>query len=104
MPEEKEVPAFITLVENEAVAAGVEVRRYTPKDTTTKEYYVEVPFDIDVDGPYYSVLNFFDRLQKLERIVNVSHLAHGRIEGRESQRSRRAINGRPMKRLPPIVC
>jgi type IV pilus assembly protein PilO len=81
VPEEKEVPAFITLVANEAVAAGVEVRRYTPKDVTSKEYYVEVPFDIDVDGPYYSVLNFFDRLQKLERIVNVSHLSMGALKG-----------------------
>jgi len=81
VPEEKEVPAFITLIENESVAAGVEVRRYTPKDTTAKEYYVEVPFDIDVDGPYYSVLNFYERLQKLERIVNVSHLTMGAIKG-----------------------
>ncbi len=58
MPEEKEVPSFITLVANEAGVAGVEMRRYTPKDTATKDYYVEVPFEIDVDGPYYSVSEF----------------------------------------------
>jgi type IV pilus assembly protein PilO len=81
VPEEKEVPAFLTLVEHESVAAGVEVRRYTPKDTTAKDYYVEVPFEIDVDGPYYSVLNFYDRVQKLERIVNVSHLTMGALKG-----------------------
>lgn len=81
VPEEKEVPSFITLVENESVAAGVEVRRYTPKDTTAKDYYVEVPFEIDVDGPFYSVLNFFERLQKLERIVNVGHLTMGSLKG-----------------------
>jgi type IV pilus assembly protein PilO len=81
VPEEKEVPAFITLVENEAVAAGVEIRRYTPKDTATKEYYVEVPIDIDVDGPYYAVLNFYDRIQRLERIVNVNHLSMGALKG-----------------------
>ena len=84
VPEEKEVPAFITQVETEAVASGVEVRRYTPKDTSTKEYYTEVPFEIDVDGPFYSVLNFFDRLQKLERMVNVSHLSMGSLKGGKS--------------------
>jgi type IV pilus assembly protein PilO len=84
VPEEEEVPAFITLVENQASAAGVEVRRYTPKDTTAKEYYVEVPVDIDVDGPYYSVLNFYDRMQKSERIVNVSHLSMGALKGGKS--------------------
>jgi type IV pilus assembly protein PilO len=63
------------------VAAGVEVRRYTPKETSTKEYYTEVPFEVDVDGPFYAVVNFFDRLQKLQRIVNVSHLAMGALKG-----------------------
>lgn len=84
VPEEKEVPAFITLVQRESAAAGVEVRRYTPKDTTAKDYYVEVPFEIDVDGPYYSVLNFYDRIQKLERIVNVSRLNMGALKGGKS--------------------
>jgi len=84
VPDEAEVPTFITLVDNEASAAGVEVRRYTPKDTTSKEYYVEVPIDVDVDGPYYSVLNFYDRLQKVQRIVNVSKLTMGALKGGKS--------------------
>jgi hypothetical protein len=29
---------------------------------------------MELDGPYYSTLNFFDRVSKLERIVNVSGL------------------------------
>jgi len=81
VPEEKEVPSFITLVAKEAGVAGVEVRRYSPKDTATKEYYVEVPFEVDIDGPYYSVLNFCDRLQRLDRIVNVSRLSMGSLKG-----------------------
>ena len=81
VPEEKDVPSFITQVENEAVSAGIEVRRYTPKETSAKEYYVEVPFEVDVDGPFYSVLNFFGRLQKMERIVNVTHLTMGSLKG-----------------------
>jgi len=81
VPEEKEVPSFIKLVENESVAANIEVRRYTPKDTATKEYYVEVPFEIDVDGSFDAVLKFFERLQNVERIVNVTHLTMGALKG-----------------------
>jgi len=81
VPEEKEVPSFIVQVEHESTAAGVEVRRYTPAATTKKEYYVEVPFEIDVDGPYYAVVNFYDRLAKMERIVNVSRLTMGSLKG-----------------------
>lgn len=74
VPDEKQVDGFITMMDAEAQKAGVELRRFTAKDTKSQQYYTEVPFDIDVDGSYYSVLGFFDRVSKLERIVNVSSL------------------------------
>ena len=74
VPNEKQVDGFITMLDSEAQKAGVELRRYTAKPIAQKEYYTEVPFDIELDGPYYSMLNFFDRVGKLERIVNVSGL------------------------------
>jgi Tfp pilus assembly protein PilO len=74
VPDEKQVDGFIEMLDDEARKAGVELRRYAAKPGSTKEYYSEVPFDIDLDGPYYSMLNFFDRVGKLERIVNISNL------------------------------
>jgi type IV pilus assembly protein PilO len=74
VPNEKQLDGFITMLDGEAQKAGVELRRYTAKPTVSKEYYTEVPFDVELDGPYYSMLNFFDRVGKLERIVNVSGL------------------------------
>jgi len=74
VPDEKQIDNFITMMDGEAVKAGVELRRYKAKDVKAQQYYSEVPFDLDLDGPYYSVLNFFDRVSKLERIVNVSGL------------------------------
>jgi type IV pilus assembly protein PilO len=74
VPDEKQVDQFITMMDAEAQKAGVEVRRYAAKDTKSQQYYTEVPFDMELDGPYYSMLNFFDRVGKLERIVNVSNL------------------------------
>jgi type IV pilus assembly protein PilO len=74
VPDEKQVDGFIEMVDAEAVKAGVELRRYAAKEVTVKQYYTEVPFDLEADGPYYSMLNFFDRVSKLERIVNVGNL------------------------------
>jgi type IV pilus assembly protein PilO len=74
VPDEKQVDGFIEMLDGEAQKAGVELRRYTAKPVAAKEYYSEVPFDMELDGPYYSMLNFFDRVGKLERIVNVSGL------------------------------
>ena len=74
VPNEKQVDGFITMMDGEATKAQVELRRYTAKDVKQQQYYSEVPFDMELDGRYYDVLNFFDRVSKLERIVNVSNL------------------------------
>ncbi|MDQ1388340.1 MAG: type pilus assembly protein PilO [Acidobacteriaceae bacterium] len=74
VPDEKSVDTFMEMMSGEAQKAGVELRRYFAKPVVAKEYYSEVPFDLELDGPYYSMLSFFDRVAKLERIVNVSGL------------------------------
>jgi type IV pilus assembly protein PilO len=74
VPDEKQVDGFIEMMDGEAQKAQVELRRYTAQPTSQKEYYTEVPFAMELDGRYYDMLNFFDRVGKLERIVNVSGL------------------------------
>jgi len=74
VPDDPQVESFIQSMDEEAKKAGVELRRYSAKPPTQKEYYSELPFDMELDGPYYSMLGFFDRVAKLERIVNVNGL------------------------------
>src|SRR6266852_5877805 len=52
---------------------NAELEAYRPK-LAEIDFYTELPFEVELDGPYYSVLNFFDNVGKLERIVNVSGL------------------------------
>jgi type IV pilus assembly protein PilO len=74
VPDDPQVELFIESMDSEAQKAGVELRRYAAKPVSQKDYYTAVPFDMELDGPYYSMLNFFDRVGKLERIVNISDL------------------------------
>jgi type IV pilus assembly protein PilO len=86
VPDETEVPSFITLVQAEALKTGIEIRRYTTKPQVAHEFYSEQPFDIDVDGSYYSVLDFFKRMSQTERIVNVSNLSMAGLKSGASAR------------------
>ena len=85
VPDEKEVDGFMRMLSGEARKSGIEIRRYTAMPVASKEFYTEVPFEVELDGPYYSMLGFFDRVGKLERIVNVQGLL---------RRPRRPINMR----------
>src|SRR5207244_9839747 len=73
-PDDKNADDLIRMMTAEAMKSGIEVRRFTAKTVANKDFYTELPFELEVDGPFYSMLNFFDRVGKLERIVNVSGL------------------------------
>src|SRR5260370_638693 len=74
VPEDKTADQFIRLLHDTAATSGIEIRRYTALPVANHDFYTEVPFAIDIDGPYYSVLNFFQRVGELERIVNIDNL------------------------------
>jgi type IV pilus assembly protein PilO len=74
VPEDKDADQFIRLLHDTASTSGIEIRRYTSMPVANHEFYSDVPFAIDIDGPYYSVLNFFQRVSELERIVNIDNL------------------------------
>jgi type IV pilus assembly protein PilO len=100
VPDEREADQFMHLVQNTAQSSGIEIRRWVAKPATTRQFYTEVPFDLDLDGPYYSVLSFFDRVAKLERIINVGHLQltglrgkDGRVSGRYQYAPAETVSG-----------
>ncbi len=74
VPDDKDADQFIRLLHDTASTAGIEIRRYASMPVANHEFYSDVPFAIDIDGPYYSVLNFFQRVAELERIVNIDNL------------------------------
>ena len=74
VPEEKEVDEFIRQIQGAASASNVTLRRLTAQNIVPKEYHYEMPFEAQADGPYFNVLDFFSRLSRLSRIINVGDL------------------------------
>lgn len=74
VPEEKSADQFIRDLQDDAQQTGVLIRSYVSKPENAKQYYTEVPFDIEVDGPYFAMLNFFEKVGTMERIVNIDGL------------------------------
>ncbi len=74
VPEEKEVDEFIRQVQGAASASNVQLRRLTSQNIVPKDYHYEMPFEAQADGPYFNVLDFFSRLSRLSRIINVGDL------------------------------
>ena len=80
VPDEKEAPAFMEMMQAEARKAGIEIRRYEAQPTAAREFFTEVPWNMDIDGPYFAVLRFFENVSHLDRIINVSNLRMASIK------------------------
>ena len=74
VPDEKQADQFMHVLQEQASAANIEIRRYTAKPVATRDFYSEVPFEIDIDGTYDGVVTFFDKVAHLERIINIGNL------------------------------
>ena len=95
VPDEKNADDFIRMMMAEAMKAGIEVRRFTARPVANKDFYTELPFEVEVDGPYYSMLNFFDRVGRLERIVNVSGLLVATTRKPQEAKTKRSYSYAP---------
>ncbi|HZD30282.1 MAG TPA: type 4a pilus biogenesis protein PilO [Candidatus Angelobacter sp.] len=74
VPEEKEVDEFIRQIQGAATASNVQLRKLTAQNIVPREYHYEMPFEVQADGPYFNMLDFFSRLSRLSRIINVGDL------------------------------
>ena len=78
VPDQKSADQFIRDMQASAQAAGVEIRDFLAKPAAQKQYYSELPFDLELDGSYRAMLDFFEKVATMERIVNIEGL---RISG-----------------------
>lgn len=81
VPDEQATDAFIRTVFVDGASSGTQIRTFIPKPPAVMEYYVETPFSVHLDGTYYNLMSFFDRLAHEQRIMSVSGLSLGSPTG-----------------------
>ncbi len=75
VPEEKELDQFMLQLQQAATLSGVALRRLTAKPIVSRQYHYEMPFEVEMDGAYYGIEAFFERLSRMPRMVNVKDMA-----------------------------
>ncbi len=74
LPEKEEIPSLIAGISQAGRDAGLEFLLFKPKPENAKDFYAEIPVDIDVSGTYHQVAVFFDKVSNLRRIVNIRNV------------------------------
>ncbi len=75
LPDQKEIPDLLSTVSSAGRESGLEILLFRQKAERFQDFYAEVPVEVLVRGNYHQVATFFDRVGKLDRIVNVADIS-----------------------------
>ena len=81
LPEEKDGADLLRQMQTTAVQSNLVIKSFKPAPVVTKELHAEWPITLELDGTYHNLAQFFDRIAKFSRIVNVSSLS---VKGKDN--------------------
>jgi len=73
LPLKDEVPSLLTNVSQAGKDSGLSFLLFEPKAEIKKDFYAEIPVNMQLSGGYHDLGEFFDELSGMSRIVNVRH-------------------------------
>ncbi|HXG50139.1 MAG TPA: type 4a pilus biogenesis protein PilO [candidate division Zixibacteria bacterium] len=74
LPDKREIPDLLTNISTKAQEAGLDILLFRPRPENPKDFYAEVPVDINVKGTFQSVVAFFDEVGHMHRLVNIDNI------------------------------
>ncbi|MGH9362167.1 MAG: type 4a pilus biogenesis protein PilO [Thermoanaerobaculia bacterium] len=83
LPDQREIADLLSSVADSARASGLELVLFRQKPEVARDFYAEVPVEMQMRGTYHEVAMFLDRVKRLDRVVNVSDikLTKPKVEG-----------------------
>ena len=74
LPEQKDVADILRRVQGLATQSSLNLQRFTPQAPQQEALYAALPFKLRAEGTFHNLGQFFDRISKFPRIINVGEL------------------------------
>lgn len=76
LPTSSEIPSLLKSITKLGNDSDLQFLLFSPeKQVPKEELYVEIPVSMEVMGGYHDVAMFFDKIGKLDRIVNIANVS-----------------------------
>ena len=72
LPDRKEIPDLLNTVSELASQSGLRITKFRQLEERLQDHYAEVPVELSMVGTYHEVAAFFDRIPRLNRLINVT--------------------------------
>ena len=71
LPNKREIPSLLRTITQLGNDSNLEFLYFSPGNERPKDFFIEIPVALEVKGTYHDVGTFFDKVGKMERIVNI---------------------------------
>jgi type IV pilus assembly protein PilO len=75
LPKTAEIPSLLQRIHNQAKTAGLEIVKFQRNNEVAQDFYVEIPVQMELNGTYDELANFFYYIGRMTRIVNVAEIS-----------------------------
>ncbi len=76
LPTSSEIPSLLKSITKLGNDSDLQFLLFSPeREVPKEELYVEIPVSMEVMGGYHDVAMFFDKIGKLDRIVNIANVS-----------------------------
>jgi len=75
LPDSKEIPSLLTNITQLGRESGLNFLLFNPQAERSQGFYIEIPVSIRVSGTYHRVAQFFDKVGRMDRIVNILNVS-----------------------------
>jgi type IV pilus assembly protein PilO len=74
LPEDKQIEVIMRHLDELASTSGLEILKLVPTAEVPRDFYAEIPIELEVQGGYHNIAIFFDKISKLKRVINIVNL------------------------------
>jgi type IV pilus assembly protein PilO len=72
LPEQREITNVLQNLQDRARATSLTLRRFSPKDDFSKDFYSGKPVEVEVTSTFSNLRQFYEELAKMQRIVSIT--------------------------------
>ncbi|NWG13712.1 MAG: type 4a pilus biogenesis protein PilO [Acidobacteria bacterium] len=81
LPDQKETPVILRSVQEMAYASNLKISKFDPQPVVTRAFYSDWPIAMELTGSYNALGEFFEKIGRAARIINVSNISLKGIDG-----------------------
>jgi type IV pilus assembly protein PilO len=81
LPGQKETPSVLRSVQQMAASSDLKIMKFTPRMVVPRDFYVDWPIGMEVQGNYDGLGLFFQKISQSTRIINVEGISIRAVDG-----------------------